>query len=164
MERDRVLEEVLFLLPALSRGLGKPWPARVSNLVECDVSVEGPLRWVGGDITSGQAQILILLTNGPRSVGHLAEALGVSSSAATQMVDALNGYGMVERRHSESDRRVVFVDYVPQMKGVAQDIVKSYKGQLGETMSELTNEEARAFLKGLELLAGSLGATKSVEV
>lgn len=160
MDRDLVLDEVLLLLPALSRGLGRPWPkemAEIEEIVGHDFPVEG------GNISVGHVQILISLAKGPRSVGHLAESVGVSPPAATQLVDRLVEHGMVERRHDERDRRVVLVDYVPQMHTVARRIVTSRKERLQAVLSSLTDEEAEAFLKGLKLLAEGFGGAPGEE-
>lgn len=156
MDRDRVLDEVLLLLPALSRGLGRPWPKEMAEIQRI-VGHEFPVEGVGGGISVGHVQVLISLAKGPRSVGQLADSVGVSPPAATQLVDRLVEHGMVERRHSESDRRVVLVDYVPQMHDVARRIVESRKQRLEGAMSSLTDEEAEAFLKGLKLLAEGFG-------
>jgi DNA-binding MarR family transcriptional regulator len=156
MDRDLILDEVLLLLPALSRGLGRPWPKEMAEIAEI-VGHEFPAEGIGGGISVGHVQILISLAKGPRSVGQLAESVGVSPPAATQLVDRLVEHGMVERRHDEKDRRVVLVDYVPRMHDVARRIVASRKEKLEDTFSSLTDEEAEAFLKGLKLLAEGFG-------
>ncbi|MGI8540440.1 MAG: MarR family winged helix-turn-helix transcriptional regulator [Rubrobacteraceae bacterium] len=156
MNRDLIFDEVLLLLPALSRGLGRPWPKEMAEIEEI-VGHEFPVEGVGGSISVGHVQILISLAKGPRSVGHLAESVGVSPPAATQLVDRLVEHGMVERRPDEKDRRVVLVDYVPQMRGIARRIVESRKERLESTFASLTDEEAEAFLKGLKLLAEGFG-------
>jgi DNA-binding MarR family transcriptional regulator len=102
--------------------------------------------------------VLIALTRGPRSVGRLAEELEVSPPAATQLVDKLAEHGVVDRHHDPEDRRVVLVDYVPGMHEVAGRIVEDRRRPLQEAMSEMTDTEALAFVKGLRLLARSFGA------
>jgi DNA-binding MarR family transcriptional regulator len=156
MDRDLVLDEVLLLLPALSRGLGRPRPEEMAEIEEI-VGHEFPAEGAAGNISVGHVQILISLAKGPRSVGYLAESVGVSPPAATQLVDRLVEHGMVERRPDERDRRVVLVDYVPRMHDVARRIVTSHKERLEKVLSSLTDEEAEAFLKGLKLLAEGFG-------
>ncbi len=109
-------------------------------------------------ISPGHVQILIALSRGPHSVGQLAEVVGVSRPAATQLVDKLVGHGMVERRHDPQDRRVVLVDYVPGMREVARGIMESRRSRLVKAMESLTDQEAQAFLKGLKTITESLGA------
>ena len=67
---------------------------------------------------------------------------------------------MVQRRHDPSDRRVVLVDYAPGMQDIARRMLEGRRGRLWEAVNPLTDEETRAFLKGLRLLAGSFDAAK----
>ena len=148
-----MVDEVLMLLPVLGRGLGRPGPSEIGELASAGVPVDA-------HISPGHVQVLIALGRGPHSIGALAEAVGVSAPAASQLVDRLVEHGMVERRHDTADRRVVLVDYVPGMHEVARRIVESRRGPLERAMGQLTDEEALAFVKGLKLLAESFGATR----
>ena len=114
-------------------------------------------------VSPGHIQVLIALARGPRSVAQLAAELGVSPSAATQLVDKLAEHGMVDRHHDPADRRVVLVDYVAGMREVAGRIVGDRRRPLHDAMSRMTDGEALAFVKGLRLLAQSLGAAKGEE-
>lgn len=158
-ERERLIDDLLLLLPVLSRGLGGPWPKKSREMEEvtgCAVTGDFP-----GGISPGHVQVLISLSGGARSVGAIAEELGVSSPAITQLVDRLVDHGMVERRHAERDRRVVLVDFVPEMKEVARRITHAYKSHLEDLVKEMTDEEMRAFLKGIRLLADEAGNLES---
>jgi DNA-binding MarR family transcriptional regulator len=148
VDRQRLVEEILMLLPVLGRGLGRPDPAELKALASRGVPVDAQL-------SPGHVQVLIALGRGPHSIGGLAETVGVSPPAASQLVDRLAEHGMVERRHAPEDRRVVLVDYVPGMQDVARRMMEGRRQRLEEAMSSLTDEEARAFLKGLKLLVES---------
>jgi DNA-binding MarR family transcriptional regulator len=93
----------------------------------------------------------------------LAEVLGVTRPAATQLVDKLVEHGMVERRHDPEDRRVVLVDYVPGMHEVARRIMESRRSRLLKALEPLTDQEARAFLKGLRTVTESFGTAPGEE-
>ncbi len=148
MDRQRLVDEVLMLLPVLGRGLGRPDPAELEALASRGVPVDAQL-------SPGHVQVLIALGRGPHSIGGLAETVGVSPPAASQLVDRLVEHGMVQRRHAPEDRRVVLVDYVPGMQDMARRMMEGRRERLEEAMSSLTDEEARAFLKGLKLLVES---------
>ncbi|MDR3570759.1 MAG: MarR family transcriptional regulator [Candidatus Pacebacteria bacterium] len=60
-----------------------------------------------GDITPSQWAVLGLLRQGPLTVKEVAATLGISSSAATQLVDALVKAGHIDRAESAEDRRAV---------------------------------------------------------
>jgi DNA-binding MarR family transcriptional regulator len=153
VDRGRLVDEVLMLLPVLGRGLGRPEPSEIGELESAGVPVDP-------HISPGHVQVLISLTRGPHSIGALAEAVGVSAPAASQLVDRLAEHGMVERRHDPADRRVVLVDYVPGMQDIARRMMEGRRHRVEEAVGEMTDEEARAFLKGLKLLVGSFDAVR----
>jgi DNA-binding MarR family transcriptional regulator len=151
MDREHLVDETLMLLPTLMRLVERPSPVEMGEISR---------RGLASDVqvSPGHIQVLIALTRGPRSVGRLAEELVVSPPAATQLVDKLAEHGVVDRHHDPEDRRVVLVDYVPGMHEVAGRIVEDRRRPLQEAMSEMTDAEALAFVKGLRLLARSFGA------
>ena len=151
MDREHLVDETLMLLPTLMRLVERPSPVEMG-----EISGRGLATDV--QVSPGHIQVLIALTRGPRSVGRLAEELEISPPAATQLVDKLAEHGMVDRHHDPEDRRVVLVDYVPGMHEVAGRIVEDRRRPLQEAMSEMTDAEALAFVKGLRLLARSFGA------
>jgi DNA-binding MarR family transcriptional regulator len=151
VERERFVDEILMLMPTVMRALGGPDPAELAEVASRGVPTDVRL-------SPGHVQILIALTRGPHSVGQLAEVLGVSPPAATQLVDRLVVQGMVERRHDPADRRVVLVDYVPAMRDVARRLVAVRRRRLTEAMERLSDEEALMFVRGLRSLAEGFGA------
>lgn len=153
MDRGRLVDEVLMLLPVLGRGLGRPGPGEIGELASAGVPVDA-------HISPGHVQVLIALGKGPHSIGALAEAVGVSAPAASQLVDRLVEHGMVERRHDTADRRVVLVDYVPGMQDIARRMMEGRRRRVEEAVGAMSDAEAEAFLKGLKLLVGSFDAVR----
>jgi DNA-binding MarR family transcriptional regulator len=145
------------LLPTLMRLVERPSPVEMGEIAHREVATDV-------QVSPGHIQVLIALARGPRSVGQLAEELGVSPPAATQLVDKLADHGMVDRRNDPADRRVVLVDYVAGMREVAGRIVEDRRRPLHDAMSKMTDEEALAFVKGLRLLAQSFGAATGEEI
>lgn len=141
-------DEIMMLLPALARGLGRPDPSEIGELACRGIPVDATL-------SPGHVQVLIALGKGPHSIGRLAEAVGVSPPAASQLVDRLSEHGMVERRHDPADRRVVLVDYVPGMQDIARRMMEGRGRRLRGAIEKMTDDEARALLKGLRLLVES---------
>ena len=149
--KEQIVDEVLLLLPVIGRLIDRP------GAVEMDeIARQGVVTDV--HVSPGHVQIMIALADGPHSIRQLAEVLGVSSPAVTQLVDRLVEIGMVERRHDTKDRRVVLVDYVPGMQEIARRIVSRGRLQLNWVVERMTVEEAQAFLKGLRLLVRGLGS------
>lgn len=153
MNREQLVDEVLMLLPVLGRGLGRPGREELGEIAERGIPVDVHL-------SPGHVQVLIALGRGPHSIRQLAGLIGVSSPAVTQLVNHLEEHKMVERRHDPSDRRVVLVDYAPGMQDIASRMMEGRRRRLGEAVNSLTDEEARAFLKGLRLLVESFDGAK----
>jgi DNA-binding MarR family transcriptional regulator len=118
-----LIDEVLMLLPVLGRGLGRPDRSEFNEMARLGVSVNAQL-------SAGHVQVLIALEKGPRSVGALAGAVGVSRPAASQLVDRLAEHGIVERRHDPEDRRVVLVEYAPGMQNIAHRMIEGRRRRL----------------------------------
>jgi DNA-binding MarR family transcriptional regulator len=145
VERERALSEVMMLLPVLARGLGRPEPAEMEHFRGLGLPVEAHLA-------PGHVQVLMALGGGARPVGWLAEEVGVSRPAASQLVDRLEEHGIVERRPDPADRRVVLVDYVPGMREVARGMMEVRRRRLEEAFEEMDDREVETVLRGLRLL------------
>jgi DNA-binding MarR family transcriptional regulator len=155
VDREKLVDEMLMLLPTLMRLVERPSPVEMGEIARRGLT--------DVQVSPGHIQVLIALTRGPRSVGKLAEELEVSPPAATQLVDKLAEHGMVHRHGDPADRRVVLVDYVEGMHNVARCLVEDRRRPLQAAMSQMTDEEALAFVKGLRLLAESLGTAAGEE-
>jgi DNA-binding MarR family transcriptional regulator len=153
MDRELLLDETLMLLPTLMRLVERPSPVEMGEVAHGGIPEDA-------QVSPGHIQVLIALTDGPRSVGQLAEELEVSPPAATQLVDKLAEHGMVGRHQDPEDRRVVLVDYVDGMHEVARQIIDERRHHLQDALSKMTDEEALAFVKGLKLLAESFSAAE----
>jgi DNA-binding MarR family transcriptional regulator len=148
VDRERLVDEIMMLLPALARGLGCSGREELG-----EISGRGIL--VDVHLSPGHVQVLISLSRGPCSIRRLAKALRVSSPAVTQLVNHLEEHKIVERHHDPSDRRVVLVAYAPRMQDIARKIMERRGRRLTRAAERLTEEEARALLKGLNLLVES---------
>jgi len=61
-------------------------------------------------VTMTQASVLMLLMHeGRKTMTEIAEALGVSKGAATQLLDGLVEQDFVERQQDDEDKRIVYV-------------------------------------------------------
>ena len=65
------------------------------------------------DMPFSHIQILCLLSNGPMTIGKLSAALGIAKPNITPLVESLRARGLIERRRSELDRRIVHVQLCP---------------------------------------------------
>lgn len=69
--------------------------------------------WQLAQITLTQLMLLRRLREGPQSASALGQALGLSATSVTRLVDRLELRELVERRRSEDDRRCVEIRLEP---------------------------------------------------
>lgn len=143
-----MLGEVMMLLPVLARGLGRPEPAEMEKFGALGLPVDAHL-------SPGHVQVLMALGRGPLPVGRIAEEVGVSRPAASQLVDRLEEHGIAERRADPEDGRVVLVDYVPGMREVARRMMEVRRRRLEEAFVGMDDREVETVLRGLRSLVGS---------
>jgi DNA-binding MarR family transcriptional regulator len=150
---ERLVGEVLMLLPVLGRRFGRPGREELGEIADRGIPVDAHL-------SPGHVQVLIALGRGRHSIRQLAGVVGVSSPAVTQLVNHLEEHKMVQRHHDPSDQRVVLVDYALGMQDIARRMMEGRRRRIVEAVNSLTDEEARAFLKGLRLLVESFDGAK----
>ena len=102
---------------------------------------------VRDSLTAPQYNTLVALKQaGEITMGTLAKRLQVTMAAATNLVDRLVRAELVERRHSESDRRVVNVKLTAQgEKRVAQS-TESFVKHVAGILRHVSPEERKTFL------------------
>lgn len=91
-------------------------------------------------------QILIMLSQGPMSIGQISERLGIAKPNITPLVDNLRDDGLVERVRSEQDRRIVNVHLLPEgekrLEAIREDIaqqVTAWRGSLSRSEAKELN-------------------------
>jgi DNA-binding MarR family transcriptional regulator len=92
--------------------------------------------------------LIELETNGPMSMGRLAEVLEVSVASATGIVDRMEKRGLAERRHDENDRRVVLVHMTDAGRNVFVSIDERRRHGLARLLESLTMDEMTGLLEG----------------
>jgi DNA-binding MarR family transcriptional regulator len=102
----------------------------------------------------GFAALLVLAELGPSPQQRLAEELGLSGTMIVQVVDLLEGTGMVERRRSESDRRVNLVHLTAQGAETERGIMKGRAETLGDLTAQLREGEEAELCELLRALLG----------
>jgi len=95
---------------------------------------------IQGTLAEGPSFLLhTLWMNGPSKISDIAQKLGITNGAITQMADKLLDIGLITRERSEEDRRVVWLSLTPKGKDMAFEIqnnrfafVRSRLDQLSE--------------------------------
>ncbi len=103
-------------------------------------------------------QIMVLATlgkNGPMKISELGEALGLSNSTISGIVDRLEKNNHVVRTRSKEDRRVVHVSINRESEKMMHAAFhERLEEKLGQKLLGATQEELEAIIKGLEALKG----------
>ena len=104
--------------------------------------------------------ITILELQGPLPMNRLAELTGVSVASATGIVARMEGRHLVERRHDDSDRRLVLVALTSTGKRMFRVIEQRRRAHLRKILGQLSEDELAAFLIGLRAVKAA-GAAMS---
>ena len=108
-------------------------------------------------LTLGQIKLtMYLLHHGRRTVGEVAEGLGVSMPAASELVDRLVEAGMVERAADPADRRKVMVGLTSRAEAFGGRLRALRRAQLRAALERLAPAERPIFVRSLEALVEAL--------
>lgn len=104
-----------------------------------------------------QALIQILgggVTEGPLPVSRIADRLDVSSAFASRLVQELEGKGLVVRRPSEVDRRVILVEATDEGRACLARVSDGVRRHVAYFQSHLTEEDRAAALTTVAFYVG----------
>jgi len=105
-----------------------------------------------------------LVTDGPLSVGAIAEACVVTSANVSSAVEQLEGAGLVVRHSSAPDRRVVVLTATPHGRALHRSVSRRLARVLVESLDGLPSSDLAAAVRVLERLAGSPARPPAVAV
>jgi DNA-binding MarR family transcriptional regulator len=107
-------------------------------------------RWHEGSLSLIHLNVLMQLRfNGPMTMSKLAEMLDVSVASATGIVDRMEKKGVIERRRSESDRRVVDVYVTDKAEQIFAAMQSERQLRLNQLIEQINDEDLSALLVGL---------------
>ncbi|HEY8476901.1 MAG TPA: MarR family transcriptional regulator, partial [Chloroflexota bacterium] len=115
-------------------------------------------------LTLSQFRTLLLLSQVPqgRHMQDLANALAISKSGLTRLVDRLQSAGLVERVASPSDRRVVLARITPAGSELLGRVLPAYRGTLGSSFGAcLGPRELDSLVRALQRLVEGLESDDS---
>jgi DNA-binding MarR family transcriptional regulator len=83
----------------------------------------------------------ILRREGPQPTGRLAEATGLTTSAATRQIDRLEASGYVRRIGDPADRRRAIVTLIPERAGTGDPLVAGIADGLAEALADYDDRQ-----------------------
>jgi DNA-binding MarR family transcriptional regulator len=107
-----------------------------------------------GNLTGPQQSVMhALVQSGDLSLKELSAHLGLAHSTVSGIVDRLQERGMVERRTSETDRRVTRIGVTRQVRDFVRDTIPGLLlHPLEEALGRATAAQRRAIVEGLKTL------------
>ena len=114
------------LVGAISRNLYDALPLLPKRLVRVDALT----RELG--MPFSHIQILCMLSDREMTIGEISSSLGIAKPNITPLLDALHERGLLERRRSDKDRRIVNVRLLPEGRETAEKLRESICGQVRE--------------------------------
>jgi DNA-binding MarR family transcriptional regulator len=110
-------------------------------------------RWHEGTLSLVHLNVLMILrSRGPLTMTHLAELLDVSVASATGIIDRMEKKGVIERRRSEQDRRVVEVYVTEGGQQVFSAMEAERRIRLTQLLGSIADADLAALLTGLRAL------------
>ena len=108
------------------------------------------------DITLAQHRVLVLLASqGDQQVGDIAAELRVNPSNATRHCDRLQKLGLIVRRRSAADGRVVHVALTAAGRKVVEAVSRSRHEEISRVLAEMPADQRTAVLAALESFASA---------
>ncbi|MGH2560247.1 MAG: MarR family winged helix-turn-helix transcriptional regulator [Thermomicrobiales bacterium] len=141
MEHDILIDEATELLP------------RVSKLMHAAMACYPHMA----NRTFAQKRALAQLYHSSgSSLGELAQAVGLSMPAASEMIDRLVEEGLVARAVNPADRRQVIVELTATARTIGDEIRVIHRAQVQAALDRMAPEERPVFVRSLRALAEAL--------
>lgn len=101
------------------------------------------------ELSLPQYRTLAFLSEGDWAASKLADRMDVSRPSVTALVDGLVTRGLVERRHSETDRRRVLHVITEEGRGALADADRRLGDEVERILGHLDGERSATTLAGL---------------
>ena len=131
----------------------------VKQIIELQREVRRALRqyvpnaWMNLNLTIAQLKSLFLIAReGSMNTKSLAEALGVTSSNVTGIVDRLVKQGLVSRQEDPEDRRMLQIQVTDQGEAILTSLREETVSSMSKVLASMSVEELSSLARGLSLL------------
>jgi MarR family transcriptional regulator, organic hydroperoxide resistance regulator len=111
-----------------------------------------------GELTNAQLRALMVLRDGEKTAGQVAESSFCNPASTTVMLDHLEAAGVIERRRCEEDRRVCLVSLTDQGRRVLEQKRARSQAIWQERFARASDRDLRAAAEAMRTIAGMLDA------
>jgi len=134
MDKSELVQEVVGLERQVGRIIGQ----------------HAPSVWIDSGLTVTQLRSLFLIANrGSTNFRRLAEALKVTPSNVTGIIDRLEEQGLVSRTQNREDRREMTLQATDRGKALVSDLEGAGVKQMTRILSLLSVDELSSLVRGL---------------
>ena len=110
------------------------------------------------DVSLPQFWILMMLREGQSTTMRgIADALDITPSSLTAIIDRLEQRGLVVRSRDDDDRRVVHIERTPDGEQIVQEMMGMKQQHIRTLVEQLTKTEVAALERGLAGVLRVLG-------
>jgi DNA-binding MarR family transcriptional regulator len=106
------------------------------------------------ELSRTESGVLSTLTEGPRRITELAGTEALAQPTVTQLVDKLEGRGLVIRGRSGEDGRVVLVEITPLGAKQLEELRAEIRANMREALADLPDAELTDLVHAAETLGG----------
>jgi DNA-binding MarR family transcriptional regulator len=96
--------------------------------------------------------VIATLSEGPRRITQLAQTEALAQPTVTQLVDKLEGRGLVARARSGEDARVVNVEVTPAGTEVFDQVRTEIRANMREALAHLPDDDLTDLVRASETL------------
>lgn len=132
--------------------------AVVASTREIGALIARTLALTEPPVTMPQWRVVVLASHGGCNVSSIAADLRIHPSNATRLCDRLVRQGLVERRHSEEDRRQVIITLTRAGERFHESAMALRRGAVAEAMDAMSSEDRQALASALPAFAAALAA------
>jgi DNA-binding MarR family transcriptional regulator len=112
---------------------------------------------VADDVSLPQYRVLVLLDEGPLTMGALAENLGVTGSTATRACDRLTEKALISRQADSTDRRSVLVQLTRRGRRLVDEVTRRRRSAIDATLDRMGTAAERRLAVALAEFADAAG-------
>lgn len=123
------------------------------------LSQSNPDVWMGLSLTIAQVKSLFFIADtGKVNFRKLADALKVTPSNVTGIVDRLVEKELVSRTENQEDRRMLILQLTPRGKALINNLRQQRAVQVAAILKDLSEEDLSAIERGFALFARAVEA------
>jgi MarR family 2-MHQ and catechol resistance regulon transcriptional repressor len=111
-----------------------------------------------GELTNAQLRALMVLRDGEKTAGQIAESAFCNPASTTVMLDHLEQSGVIERRRSSQDRRVCLVSLTDEGRRIVEEKRARSQAIWSERFAGASVRELRAAVATMRTIAEMLDA------